>query len=175
MLHPVIIASEPRPLDPPDLLARLAARGVRLVDGRCHLLLDLPPELLAAPEWPELEAAVSRCGATLQNLAVLVATSRADTTPRQLVERILELPAGCFPVLIQALGGLDRLELVAENVTSEPQLDLCFAAYLQALGYQVAHGLGQDEDEDEDGDHEGTPTPPPGAVGSDLSSAASWA
>lgn len=161
MLHAVIIDSEPRPLDPPDLLARLAVRGVRLLDPRRHLLLDAPVDLLTAEEWPELEGAVRRSGSALQNLAVLVAMTRADTAPEQLVERMLALPAACLPVLIEALGGADRLERLASDVGSEAQLDLCFAAYLQALGYQVAHGLGEDDEED------GEPGDGPRGYGSD--------
>lgn len=161
MLHALTIELENQPVEPPDLLARLAARGVRLLDGRRYLLLDAPPEVLAEPEWPELEAAASRSGQALQNLAVLIAMTRQDTRPHDLVERMMALPAACLPVLVEALGGAARLGTVASELSSEAQVDLCFAAYLQALSFQVAHGLETDDDERDEDDQDDEPSGSP--------------
>jgi hypothetical protein len=156
MFHVVPIELD-SPTDParrpaPDLLVRLAAQGVRLLDHRRYLLLEAPPEVLAGDEWPALEAAAGRSGAALQNLAVLVAMARTDTRPYELVERMLALPSECFPVLIEALGGPERIPRLARDLGSEAQLDLCFAAYLQALAHQVANNLGDDEEDEPEGD-----------------------
>ena len=138
------------PVMPQDLLSRLTARGLRVLDSRRWLLVAAPPEVFLEPGWEETEALLRRWAAPLQQQATMVAWARGDITPGELVERILDLPSPCLPVVVETLGGVEGLERLIRAPRTVADLDVCYAAYLAGLTHQVVQGLGREEDEQED-------------------------
>jgi hypothetical protein len=143
-LYPVDPKSEPVQ-EPPGLLASLAHLGVSFLDGDRWLLAQVPHSARQSTDWPQLEQALASHSRSLQLMASAVTSTRLETPPDGLLERIRGLHAECLPALVQTLGGTDGLSWLSAEEVSPAVLDLAYAAYLRGLTYQVVHGLEPEE------------------------------
>lgn len=127
------------PAEPVGLFGRLAREGIRLRRSGLFLIAEVPESAERARWWPAMDRLLERHAESLA-LTVSLARRFADRTPPELLTALLaELRDEVPQILLETVGGAERLaELIASPLRGA-ELDLSCVACCRGLAVRALH------------------------------------
>jgi hypothetical protein len=133
------IARGGAPAEPVELFGRIAAAGIRLHYGEGELLAEVPQATSADRSWPTLDRRVARYAGSLALTVSVARRFAAGRPPEQVVAMLAELRAELPEILVETLGGEERLaEMIAEP-RAGAEFDLACVACCRGLAIRTVH------------------------------------